>query len=277
MSDNFKCAQCGKSYEKSATSKFLSGATMGASNLGRKFCSNACEKAYERDHAKSNESSSSSSNSRKDEINKETIVVKPQKTADQIIAEAEANRIDRETRRIEKEEAAKKPWMYESNFKDKESINAIVFPDDVDDLEKTILKIISTVRDKIKEVTDGSVQDYEFKSITNFNSMSMATSPFSAAGSKQMKALQKPFQIEMELLETAVSKAKEGIRKLRRFDDPSLSHRISDCSDLLEELADLKPKLQEKIQAAGKKKQITTYVIVGIVAVIIIAILIAKA
>ena len=277
MSDNFKCDQCGRYYEKSAKDKFLSGATMGVSNLGKKFCSTACTKAYERDHAKSNETSSSSSNSSRNDINQERIIEKPQKTADQIIAEAEANRIDRETRRIEKEEAAKKPWMYESNFKDKESINAIVFPDDVDDLEKTILKIISTVKDKIKEVTDGSVQDYEFKSVTNFSPMSMATSPFSAAGSKEMKALQKPFQIEMELLETAVSKAKEGIRKLRRFDDPALNHRINDCSDLLEELNELKPKLQEKINAAGKKKQILTYVVVGLVAIIIIAILIAKA
>jgi hypothetical protein len=81
----------------------------------------------------------------------------------------------------------------------------------------------------------------------------------------------------MELLETAISKAKEGIRKLRRFDDPSLNHRINDCNDLMEELSELKPKLNEKINTAGKKKQITTYVILGIVAIIIIAILIAKA
>lgn len=277
MSDYFKCKQCGKSFQKSGVSKFLSGATMGASDLGKKFCSNACEKAFERDQVKSNASHSSSSKSSENVVKHERIVVQPQKSADQIIAEAEANRIDNETRRIEKEEAAKKPWMYESNFRDKESINSIVFPDEVDDLEKTILKIISTAKDKIKEVTDGSLQDYELKSVTSFNPISMASSPFSTVGSKEMKALRKPFQIEMELLETAIAKAKEGIRKLRRFDDPALSHRISDCNDLLEELTDLKPKLQEKINAAGKKKQIVTYVLVTVLAIVIIAVLIAKA
>jgi hypothetical protein len=276
MSEYFTCHQCGKNYKKGGLATFASGATMGISNLGKHFCSNGCEKAYERDNKKS-DSNSSSSKSNFSNNEAEKVVVKPQKTAEQIIAEAEADRIERETDRIEKEEAAKKPWMHESNFQSKESINAIVFPDDVDDLEKTILKIISTVKDKIKEVTDGSVQDYELKSVTNINPLSMASSPFSMAGSKEMKALQKPFQIEMELLETAISKAKEGIRKLRRFDDPSLNHRINDCNDLMEELSELKPKLNEKINTAGKKKQITTYVILGIVAIIIIAILIAKA
>lgn len=43
MSDTFKCAWCGRHFEKSAGAKFLSGASMGLSNLGKKYCSKACE------------------------------------------------------------------------------------------------------------------------------------------------------------------------------------------------------------------------------------------
>jgi len=45
MSDYYKCSWCGRSFEKSGTSKFLSGATMGFSNLGKKYCSKSCEHA----------------------------------------------------------------------------------------------------------------------------------------------------------------------------------------------------------------------------------------
>lgn len=45
MSDYFKCSWCGRSYEKSGASKFLGGATMGISNLGKKYCSKSCDYA----------------------------------------------------------------------------------------------------------------------------------------------------------------------------------------------------------------------------------------
>ena len=47
MSDYYKCSWCGRSYEKSDASKFFGGATMGISNLGKKYCSKACESAAE--------------------------------------------------------------------------------------------------------------------------------------------------------------------------------------------------------------------------------------
>ena len=47
MSDYFKCAWCSRSFEKSAGSKFLSGASMGFSNLGKKYCSKSCEHSAE--------------------------------------------------------------------------------------------------------------------------------------------------------------------------------------------------------------------------------------
>ncbi len=58
MSDTFKCAWCGRHFEKSAGSKFLSGASMGLSNLGKKYCSKSCEHAA--DEAKNGPKSSSS-------------------------------------------------------------------------------------------------------------------------------------------------------------------------------------------------------------------------
>lgn len=45
MSDYYKCSWCGRSYEKSGASKFLGGATMGISNLGKKYCSKSCDYA----------------------------------------------------------------------------------------------------------------------------------------------------------------------------------------------------------------------------------------
>ena len=58
MSDTFKCAWCGRHFEKSAGSKFLSGASMGFSNLGKKYCSKSCE--HEADEAKNGPKSSKS-------------------------------------------------------------------------------------------------------------------------------------------------------------------------------------------------------------------------
>lgn len=45
MSDYYKCSWCGRSFEKSGASKFLGGATMGISNLGKKYCSKSCDHA----------------------------------------------------------------------------------------------------------------------------------------------------------------------------------------------------------------------------------------
>lgn len=67
MSDTFKCAWCGRHFEKSATSKFFSGASMGLSNLGKKYCSKSCEHAA--DEAK-NGPKSSSSNDHQNQANK---------------------------------------------------------------------------------------------------------------------------------------------------------------------------------------------------------------
>ncbi|WP_297869638.1 hypothetical protein [uncultured Flavobacterium sp.] len=47
MTDTYKCAWCGRHFEKSASSKFLSGASMGISNLGKKYCSASCKSASE--------------------------------------------------------------------------------------------------------------------------------------------------------------------------------------------------------------------------------------
>jgi hypothetical protein len=59
MSDYYKCSWCGKSFEKSAGAKFLSGASMGVSNLGKKYCSKSCEKSAEEKNGPKSSSSSS--------------------------------------------------------------------------------------------------------------------------------------------------------------------------------------------------------------------------
>ena len=68
MSDNYKCAWCGRSFEKSGGARFLTGFTMGISDFGKKYCSRACEHAA--DEAK-NGSKPSTSN-QKDESTRKT-------------------------------------------------------------------------------------------------------------------------------------------------------------------------------------------------------------
>jgi hypothetical protein len=47
MSDTYKCAWCGRHFEPKGVSKFMSGATVGISDLGKKYCSKACKHAAE--------------------------------------------------------------------------------------------------------------------------------------------------------------------------------------------------------------------------------------
>jgi hypothetical protein len=63
MSDTLKCSWCGRHFEKSAGAKFLSGASMGLSNLGKKYCSKSCEHAS--DQAKNGQKTSSPNESEK--------------------------------------------------------------------------------------------------------------------------------------------------------------------------------------------------------------------
>jgi hypothetical protein len=74
MSDYFKCAWCGRSFEKSGGSKFLSGASMGLSNLGKKYCSKSCEHSAE--NSKNGDNSNANNNAPSNNTSSTTVVNK---------------------------------------------------------------------------------------------------------------------------------------------------------------------------------------------------------
>ncbi len=74
------------------------------------------------------------------------------KSGEEIIAEAQAEKIEYELEKQKKHDNAQKPWMNDSNFDDKDSIKSISFPNDVEDIEKTVEKIIKAGVEKVKEV-----------------------------------------------------------------------------------------------------------------------------
>jgi hypothetical protein len=175
--------------------------------------------------------------------------VEPQKTAEQIRAEAEAEHLEYELEKKKKHDNSLKPWLNDSNFKSKSSVNAISFPNDVEDIEKTVEKIIKAGIEEVKEV------------LGEFN----ATAIQHTLGDKNFF---KPYSEEFEMVEACIEKAQEGIKKLKRKDDnehPKLRHIIT---DLEESFSDLKekwlPKLEE--QRAKKKRKNVIVVVVIIVA-----------
>jgi len=173
--------------------------------------------------------------------------VEPQKTGDQIIAEAEAEKIEYELERKKKHDNSQKPWLNDSNFKSKSSINAISFPNDVEDIEKTVEKIIKAGVEEVKEV------------LGEFN----ATAIQHTLGDKNFF---KPYSEEFEMVEACIEKAQEGIKKLKRKDDtehPKLRHIISDIDESFSELKEKwLPKLEEQ---RAKKKRKNIIVVVAII------------
>ena len=110
MSDYFKCDQCGKNFEKSGAAKFLSGASMGISNLGKHFCSPACTKAHERDNEKKDSKSTFSKEK------EERIVIVEQKSEAQVQAELEQDRM-RHKQELYEEKLAHERKMLEKQQK----------------------------------------------------------------------------------------------------------------------------------------------------------------
>lgn len=95
MSDTYKCAWCGRHFEKSGGSKFLSGASLGFSDLGKKYCSKACESAAEE---KKGPKSSSSSDGFSSGANAQPIY---QKSDAEVQAELEEKRMEHEQELLE--------------------------------------------------------------------------------------------------------------------------------------------------------------------------------
>lgn len=243
MSDYYKCDWCGKSFEKSGGAKFLSGASMGISNLGKKYCSKSCEKSAEG----SKESKSSSSN--QDSTTTKTVYVRPEKSADQIKAEAEVERMERD-------DNASQPWKFDSNFYSADSISKISLPDTAEDVEKTVLRIIKTAVDKIKNVVELSHAEFQQQAMGD------------------QKAMWKPFYEEIKLVDTCIEKANEGIKKLRRFEGNAINAMMADCQDSLD---DLKNKWYVKLIEKRDKKKKQTKIMVIVIVVLVTAMMIGLA
>lgn len=178
--------------------------------------------------------------------------VKPQKTAEQIIAKAEAEKIEYELEQKKKHDNSLKPWLNDNNFSSKSSIDKISFPNDVEDIEKTIEKIIKSGIEKIK---------------TTINEHEMGLGQVQVGD----KSFLKPYHEEFDFVEICFEKATEGIKKLKRKDDsehPKLKVIINDIEDSFSELKDKWfPKLIEKKEKKKKKNLI----VVGIMLLIVIA------
>lgn len=229
------CKWCGKNFN---TTNDLS-----VFGIGSKYCSKKCKQ----DAEGSKESSSSTSN-QASTVTK-TVYVKPEKTADQIKAEAEVERMERN-------ENASQPWKFDSNFYSADSISKISYPDTPEDIEKTVLRIIKTAVDKIKGVVELSHAEFQQQAMGD------------------QKAMWKPFYEEINFTDNCIEKASEGIKKLRRFEGNTVNAMMADCQDSLE---DLKNKWYVKLIEKRDKKKKQTKIMVIVILVLVTAMMIGLA
>lgn len=228
------CKWCGKTFN--TTNDFS------VFGIGSKYCSKKCKQ----DAEGSKESKSSSSN--QESTTTKTVYVRPEKSADQIKAEAEVERMERD-------ENASQPWKFDSNFYSVDSISKISYPDTAEDVEKTVLRITKTAVEKIKSVINtkeigvGEVQ----------------------VGTKDFL---KPYSGEFQFVDTCIEKANEGIKKLRRFEGNTINAMITDCQDSLD---DLKNKWYVQLIEQRDKKKKKNIIVVVVLVVLVAAMMIALA
>ncbi len=175
--------------------------------------------------------------------------IEQQKTREQILAEKEAEKMEYELERKMKYDNSQKPWLNDDNFSGKSSINAISFPINVNDIEKTIEKIIKAGVEEIKEV------------LGEHN----ATAIQYTLGDKNFF---KPYSEQFDMVESCIEKTQEGIKKLKRKDDtehPKLRHIIADIEESLLDLNEKWfPKLVEQRAKKKRKNIIVVIVIIGL-------------
>ena len=236
---SYKCKNCGRSYEENGL-KDLANTFTGKNWISQKgYCSDRCKVQYENNHSSSSSNAGTSTT--------KTVYVKPEKTADQIKAEAEVERMERD-------ENASQPWKFDSNFYSSSSISKISFPDTAEDVEKTILKITKSATDKVKEILNQTYAEY------------------SQSVQGDQKAALNPYYEEINFVETCIEKANDGIKKLRRFEVPTINAMLADCSDSIDDLKNnWLPKLIEK---RNKKKKTTKMIIIGAILVFALLMLI---
>jgi hypothetical protein len=183
---------------------------------------------------------------------------------------AEAKAIEDERKRAELEDMANRPWLYDEIFKTKSGIDSIIFSDQINDLEQTISKLLTIQLTQAKEIISSSTQSIQLKQMAanKGNTFDFKTDP--SARMESVIAAQNPYQTQLDVMDCAITKAKEGIRKLSRFEDvPNLDFRIRDCQDMLDDLKALIPKIEEKKVVNDKSRKVQVIVAVGILVILI--------
>jgi len=236
--DTFKCKWCGKTFEK-----------MTAFGIGGSYCSNACKHAAE--EAKNSKGpKSSTSESFSSGANAQPVIVEKGPSADEIRAEAEVERMERD-------ENASQPWKFDKNFYNSESISKISFPNSIEDIEKTVLRIISSAVDKIKKILNETASEYTQRNMGD------------------NKANAKPYFTEIHFTECCIEKATEGIKKIKRYEESNINTIVADCNESLDDLkTKWLPKLIEKRDKKKKANKILAIVLVSILVVVILLIVI---
>ncbi|MBC7524046.1 MAG: hypothetical protein H7239_06375 [Flavobacterium sp.] len=175
--------------------------------------------------------------------------IKPKKTAEQIIAKAEAEKIEYELENKKKFDNSQRPWLNDNNFKNKSSINAISFPNDIEDVEKTILRLTKAGTEMCKAVIETTYSEFQEKAMSD------------------QKANWNPFHEELGFVEACIDKSTEGIKKLKRLEASNINIILADCQDSIDELRN---KWLPKLMVKREKKKKQNLIIIGVIVFLII-------
>lgn len=243
MYEIYTCDQCGRKFENK---NLLKGFRL--AKLGKDFCSRGCQKAYEKDQTNTSEQSKKYSSSNSFSKSIKPIIIKKGLSADEIIAEAQADEIQYQLSKKKKEDNALKPWMFDSNFSSVSNISKVIFPNEAVDVEKTILRITKIAIERIK---------------STINRQELGIGEFQIG----TKDFLEPFSQEFEFVDMCLDKAREGQKKLKRFEENNINVMIQDCQDEIDEIINKwYPKLVEK----RNKKKMKNLITVGLMLILVI-------
>jgi hypothetical protein len=146
-------------------------------------------------------------------------------------------------------------WKIEETFRRAKNILKINFPDEPQEIENTVLKIIKTATFKIKRVL--KLSDIEFKKRTI----------------REQKYIWKPFYKEIYFTDICIEKAEEGILKLRKFNNATTRQMLVNCSNNLDVLKNISyPKLIEKQNQKRKENLIKVGLFLVLATIFLIAV-----
>jgi hypothetical protein len=138
--------------------------------------------------------------------------------------------------------------MFDDIFYDAESISNIVFPDTPDDIEKTILRITRRGIDEIKKmINEGQESSKGVDTPTSMKGVFKTFgNTFGKVWSGNSNINKEDLSDARNLAETCIEKSTEGIRKLRRFEGPTIKMMVEDTTETLDDLKNKwLPKLNE--------------------------------